>query len=418
MQKSSGELGLFSFPVMIAVFGYFVDVYDIVIFSVVRIQSLREMGISAQALSATSTLIVNMQLTGLIIGGIIYGVLGDKIGRKKILMTSILIYSTASLANAFVINVEQYLLCRFIAGLGLAGELGAGITLAAESVKKSRRGYATALVSGFGLLGGCAAYLIVELTSWREAFIIGAVAGYCLLFARKKFFDSRVFADAAAGVAVRQRGNLARFFTDASMMRRFLCCLGISMPIQLFFGMFMFFSNEVTAALGFIDPVSVGKCIFWYFLGHCLGDILSGPLSQYLKSRRQAVAGYMAGILALTVLVLSGALTSACQYYWLAAAGGFRSGYWALCWLTTAETFGTDYRATATVSAPNIVRGGGILYYTCYQLLKPVIGVLPTVAVLMTVCLTLAFTAWLFLRETFDTQMSFCETKITPPATS
>ena len=410
MQRSSKELGLFSFPVLIAMFGYFVDVYDIVIFSVVRIQSLQEMGLSGEELSTTSTLIVNMQLIGLIIGGIIYGVLGDKIGRKKILITSILIYSTASLANAFVTNVEQYLLCRFIAGLGLAGELGAGMTLVSESVKKSRRSYATALISSFGLLGGCAAYLIVELTAWREAFFIGGLAGLCLLFARKKLFDSQVFADAVSQIKIKQRGNLLQFLNNTSILKRFLCCLGISMPIQLFFGMFIFFSNEVTAALGFVDPISVGKCIFWYFFGHCFGDMLSGPLSQYLKSRKLAIVIYMTGVLSLAVLVLSGVLTTAEQYYWLAGIGGFSAGYWALCWLTTAETFGTDYRATATVSAPNIVRGGGILYYTLYQLLKPIIGVLPTVAVLMTFCLALAFVAWWFLKETFARNMNFYET--------
>ena len=412
MHKSSNELGLFSYPVFIAMFGYFVDVYDIVIFSVVRIESLQQMGLSGEALSTTSTLIVNMQLIGLIIGGIIYGVLGDKIGRKKILITSILIYSTASLANAFITNVDQYLLCRFMAGLGLAGELGAGMTLVSESVKKSHRSYATALVSGFGLLGGCTAYLVVELTEWREAFIIGAVAGYCLLIARKKFFDSQVFVDAVSKVASKQRGNLVRFFSSASMMKRFVCCLGISMPIQLFFGMFMFFSNEVTAALGFVDTISVGKCVFWFFIGHCCGDILSGPFSQYLKSRKLAMVCYMLGITSLTALVLSGALTTPEQYYRLAAAGGFSAGYWALCWLTTAETFGTDYRATATVSAPNIVRGGGILYYTSYQLLKPILGVLPTVTVLMSACLLLAFTAWVFLQETFARDLSFYETSL------
>ena len=284
------------------------------------------------------------------------------------------------------------------------------MTLVSESVKKSRRSYATALISGFGLLGGCAAYLIVELTTWREAFFIGGLAGLCLLFARKKLFDSQVFADAVSQIKIKQRGNLLQFLNNTSILKRFLCCLGISMPIQLFFGMFIFFSNEVTAALGFVDPISVGKCIFWYFFGHCFGDMLSGPLSQYLKSRKLAIVIYMTGVLSLAVLVLSGVLTTAEQYYWLAGIGGFSAGYWALCWLTTAETFGTDYRATATVSAPNIVRGGGILYYTLYQLLKPIIGVLPTVAVLMTFCLALAFVAWWFLKETFARNMNFYET--------
>ncbi|RYV00487.1 MFS transporter [Shewanella sp. OPT22] len=414
--KQHNEYSLLSYPVFIAMFGYFVDVYDIVIFSVVRIQSLQQMGVSAAEISTTSTLIINMQLAGLIIGGIVYGTLGDKIGRKKILLISILIYSTASLSNAFVGNVEQYALCRFIAGLGLAGELGAGMTLVSESVKKSHRSYATALVSGFGLLGGCMAFLLVDYTTWREAFIVGGVAGFCLLFARKKLLDSEVYARASQQIPVSQRGNLVTFFTHRSMMKRFACCLGISMPIQLFFGMFMFFSNEVTKALGVTGTVSVGKCVFWYFFAHCLGDVLSGPISQILSSRKKAVAIYMCALFILAGLALLGFFDTANKYYWLAAISGFAAGYWALCWLTTAETFGTEYRATATVSAPNFVRGFLILYFTGYQLLKPSIGVLPTVTTLMAICLVLAFISWCYLKETFGRDLDFYESGIKKPS--
>ena len=410
MLQSSNKLSLISYPVIIAMLGYFVDVYDIVIFSVVRIQSLQQMGLSASEISTTSTIIVNMQLAGLILGGLIYGGFGDKFGRKKILISSILIYSSASIVNGFANSVEMYAICRFIAGLGLAGELGAGMTLVSESVKKSHRGYATALVSGFGLLGGCCAYLIVELTTWREAFIIGGVAGYCLLFARKKLFDSKIFNDASQKVSRKDRGNLIVFFKNASTMKRFVSCLGISMPIQLFFGLFIFFSNEITKSLGLNESISVGKCVFWYFFGHCFGDMLSGPLSQILKSRKNAIACYMLGLFILSASVLFGLFTSAQQYYWLAGISGFSAGYWALCWLVTAETFGTDYRATATVLAPNLVRGALIIYFTGYQLLKPIFGVLPTVTFLMTLCMTLAVLSWWALKETFSRDMNFFET--------
>ena len=416
MTNTSKGLSLLSYPVFIAMFGYFVDVYDIVIFSVVRIRSLQEMGLTAHEISTTSTLIINMQLTGLILGGLIYGAFGDKIGRKKILISSILIYSTASLATAFVNTVELYTLCRFIAGLGLAGELGAGMTLVSESVKKTQRSYATALVSGFGLLGGCVAYLVVELTTWREAFVIGGLAGYCLLFARKKLFDSDVYANASSEISIKQRGNLISFFTTISIIKRYACCLGISMPIQLFFGMFMFFSNEITKALGFSEPVAVGQCVFWYFFGHCFGDILSGPLSEWFKSRKKAIACYMLGLFTLAIAALMGAFNSPEQYYWLAGISGFSAGYWALCWLTTAESFGTDYRATATVSAPNLVRGALILYFTSYQLLKPILGILPTVTLLMMFCLALALISWIKLQETFSRDMNFYETITKKPS--
>ena len=416
--KQVREYSLFSYPVFIAMFGYFVDVYDIVIFSVVRIQSLQQVGLSAAEMSTTSTLIINLQLAGLIIGGLVYGTLGDKIGRKKILLTSILIYSTASLANALVVNVGQYALCRFIAGLGLAGELGAGMTLVSESVKKSHRSYATALVSGFGLLGGCAAFLIVDFTTWREAFIVGGLAGYCLLFARKKLLDSTIFDKASKQISVAQRGNLITFFTNSSMMKRFASCLGISMPIQLFFGMFIFFSNEITKALGVTSSVSVGKCVFWYFVAHCFGDMLSGVISQKLSSRKNAIAAYMFGLSLLSGLALMGFFSTATKYYWLAAVSGFVAGYWALCWLTTAETFGTEFRATATVSAPNFVRGVLILYFTGYQLLKPVIGVLPTVTTLMAICLVLAVISWAYLKETFGRDMNFYESETKSPVSN
>src|SRR5678815_49497 len=133
--------------VIVAALGYFVDIYDLLIFGIVRADSLKSIGIAPDAQLGPTQLILNTQMIALLLGGILWGVLGDKRGRISVLFGSIILYSLANIANGFVHTVPQYAAARFLAGLGLAGELGGGITLVSESLDEKTRGHGTTIVA-------------------------------------------------------------------------------------------------------------------------------------------------------------------------------------------------------------------------------------------------------------------------------
>ncbi|WP_196885072.1 MFS transporter [Aureivirga sp. CE67] len=408
--KQHQEHSLFSLPVLIAMFGYLVDVYDIAIFGILRVESLQDLGLNAQEISVQGTWIINLQLIGMILGGFVFGVLGDKWGRKNILFTSIFIYSTATLLNAFVHHIEMYMILRFLAGFGLAGELGAGITLMAETVKKKHRSYATSLITGIGLLGGSLAFLVYDYTTWRTALFIGGVLGFLLLFARARFLDSHLFEKTKNTLEETHLGSLKLLFFRKEIFHKYLFCLGVAVPIQFFYGMFIFLANEMTKALGFEQPVEVGVCVLWYFVGNAIGDLFSGPLSFYLKSRKKVIRLLTTGLFILMILTLSDVFSTTTLYYALSLISGIIAGFWALFLITTSENFGTNLRATATVSAPNIVRGILIFFFIAYQSLKPTFGVIHTVIILSVICLIISVISNWKLKESFGKDLDYTET--------
>src|SRR5882762_615963 len=125
MLKNKDFKLLFSVPVIVAALGYFVDIYDLLLFSIVRRPSLSALGVPDEELFGQGEFLLQVQMGGLLLGGLIWGIMGDKRGRLSVLFGSILMYSLANIGNGFVTNVTQYAALRFIAGLGLAGELGA-----------------------------------------------------------------------------------------------------------------------------------------------------------------------------------------------------------------------------------------------------------------------------------------------------
>lgn len=409
MKATDKELSLFSLPVIVSMLGYLVDVYDIAIFGILRIESLQELGLTPEEISIKGTWIINLQLIGMILGGFVFGILGDKWGRKNILFSSIFLYSLATFLNAFVQDIDQYMILRFVAGFGLAGELGAGITIMAETVKVKQRSYATSLITGVGLLGGSLAYIVFQLTSWRTALMIGGILGFLLLLARARFLDSHLFEQSKSNVAIAYRGSLKVLFGKWKTLKKYLYCLGVAIPIQFFYGFFIFFANEVGEALGITETIVVGKCVLWYFIGNAIGDLFSGPLSHYFKSRKKVILTCMMGLYTLMILIFIGVFSSAQAYYGLSLLSGIIAGYWALFLITTSESFGTDLRATATVSAPNLVRGVLILFFTAYQWMKESLDVLWTIKVLAIVCILIALTSWLHIKETFHRDLNFYE---------
>ena len=287
MSQPSKFRQLLQVPVIVAALGYFVDIYDLLLFSIVRVPSLKYLGVPEGELLEKGVFLINMQMAGMLIGGILWGVLGDKKGRLSVLFGSIVLYSLANIANGFVTGVEQYAVLRFIAGIGLAGELGAGITLVSEILPKEIRGYGTALVASVGVLGAVLAYFVADLFDWQIAYFIGGGLGLLLLLLRVSVFESGIFKDLKEKPVT--RGNFFSLFTSSRQFYKYLNCILIGLPIWFVIGILVTFSPEFGKALGVAAPIKAGKAIMFAYIGLSLGDFSSGFLSQSLGSRRRVV---------------------------------------------------------------------------------------------------------------------------------
>src|SRR6187402_2881858 len=180
--------------VIVAALGYFVDIYDLLLFGIVRKASLTDLGIIGDANRDAGEFLISMQMYGMLLGGIFWGILGDKKGRLSVLFGSIITYSIANIANGMVHSVEAYAFWRLIAGVGLAGELGAGITLVAETLPKNKRGYGTMIVASVGLTGAVVANLVYQIFGdWRLCYYAGGVLGLLLLFLRVSVRESGLY---------------------------------------------------------------------------------------------------------------------------------------------------------------------------------------------------------------------------------
>jgi MFS transporter, putative metabolite:H+ symporter len=346
---------LFSLPVVVAALGYFVDIYDLLLFGIVRRQSLSDLGVAADQLFDKGEFLLQVQMTGLLIGGIIWGTMGDKRGRLSVLFGSILLYSLANIANGFVTTVEQYTVLRFIAGLGLAGELGAGVTLVSESLPKHLRGYGTTIIAAVGLLGAVLAYFISEWYFWRTAYFIGGGLGLVLLVTRVSVFESGIFLNTKTKDV--QRGNFLQLFKNRTRARKFLGCILIGLPLWYAIGILITFSPEIAKALHIEGDIKAGKAIMISYLGLTLGDLISGITSQQIKSRKKVVTAFILLTLCFILLYLFIPIKTVSFFYTVCFILGIGIGYWALFVTIAAEQFGTNLRATAATTVPNFIRG-------------------------------------------------------------
>lgn len=347
--------GLLHIAVIVSALGFFVDVYDLLLFGIIRKPSLTDLGLSPQQVLEQGEFIISVQMIGLLIGGILFGMLGDKKGRLSVLFGSILLYSIANILNGMVTNTTQYTILRFIAGVGLAGELGAGITLVNELLSKEKRGIASAMIASFGILGAVTAFVMKELFDWRTCYYIGGALGLALLVLRLQVKESAMFKEISNTNV--PRGNFLMFFSNRRRAILYLRCIMIGIPAWYIIGVLVTFSDQFGKEFG-IDGVDPGKAIMYQYMAIAFGDLTAGLLSRYFKSRKKALYifyGITTFFLALYFLLRGGG--TAQSMYWLCAGLGFGTGFSVLYITMSAEQFGTNLRATAAVTIPNMVRG-------------------------------------------------------------
>ncbi len=398
---------LINASILLAALGYFVDIYDLILFSIVRVKSLQSLGVPEDQLLGQGVLLLNMQMGGMLLGGIIWGILGDKRGRLSVLLGSIFLYSAANIANAFVQNIESYAILRFIAGVGLAGELGAGITLVAEVMPKETRGYGTMIVATVGILGAIVAALVGDLFDWRLAYIIGGVMGIGLLLLRIKASESGMF-DALKGSAVK-RGNLLQLFKTPATILKYLRCILIGIPLWFVVGILITFSPEFGKALNMPVLPTAGKAVMFAYIGLALGDLASGCLSQVFKSRKKITAVFMALNAVFMLVYLFNPKPNLNVFYMTCLALGFASGYWAIFVTIAAEQFGTNIRSTVATTVPNFVRGAVVPLTLSFQFFKGQLGIINGALLVAAFCVIVAFIALKGLDETHAKNLDYVE---------
>ena len=400
--------------VLVAALGYFVDIYDLVLFSILRVPSLTSLGVPPEALTRTGGLLLDVQLAGLMVGGVVLGVLGDRRGRLGVVFASILLYSLANLANAFVTSVPAYAVLRFVAGFGLAGELGAGVTLVSELLDGPRRGLGTTIVASVGLTGALAAGALAEVllgrygaSGWRVAYGVGGVMGLVLLALRIGVLESGLFTRARAADV--PRGDVRMLLRPRERALRFVRVVLVGMPIWYVGGVLFVFAPEIGGALGLSPRPTGGKTIFWAYAGVVLGDVASGLLSQRAASRTRVIGLFLGLLLASvsTLLALGG--RSLGTFYGLMMLVGFSTGYWVLFVTTASEQFGTNLRATVTTSAPNFVRATAIPATALWFAAKSALPVALATWVVGVVCIGAGLWALSGMRDSFHTDLDFLE---------
>lgn len=401
---------LFSLPVIVAALGYFVDIYDLLLFSIVRVTSLKSIGVvTDQDLLEKGIFLINAQMAGLLLGGILWGIMGDKRGRLSVLFGSILLYSLANIANGFVTSVDQYALLRFIAGIGLAGELGAGITLVSEVLPTRLRGYGTTVVASVGLFGAVAANLVAHVVkdNWQVAYFIGGGLGLLLLITRISVLESGIFLKVKE--QTHDRGNFLKLFTDRDRLSRFMSCIFIGLPIWFVIGILITFSPELSREIGFTGTIIAGDAVMVSYLGLVAGDITSGVLSQYIQSRKKVVLLFILLTVAFILVYLFAPIKTTFFFYGCCFALGFGVGYWALFVTIAAEQFGTNLRSTVATTVPNFIRGTVVPLTMAFQFLGRKTGIINSALIVGVITVIIALIALRALKETFGRELTFLE---------
>jgi putative MFS transporter len=394
--------------VLVAALGYFVDVVDLWLFSNFRVASLRDLGLSPEQVTTTGAYLLNCQQAGLLLGGLLWGIIGDRRGRASVMFGSILLYSVGNILNAFVVSVPQYAALRFLTGLGLAGEIGAGITLVCELLPRTKRGLGTTLVTGLGVGGAIAASLMGKYMNWRTAFFVGGVMGLMLLFLRAMTHDSSLFAKMQQRSELR-RGSLALLVLRRDALLRFLACIAVGAPVWLSVAIFAVFSLEVAPAFGVTEAISVPDCLLCISIGMTVGDVAAGLFSQALKSRKLPLLVLLSLTCITAIAITAGLVHTSRGYMTLVGLLGLFSGYWACLLTTSAEQFGTNIRATAATMVPNLIRATTIPITLGFVTLKQTMSIQDTVWILVVVVFSAAFLGLKALRETFHTDLEYYE---------
>ncbi len=402
---------IFNAAVIVAALGYFVDIYDLLLFGFVRVKSLTSLGFSGQELTDVGITLNNWQMFGMLLGGILWGILGDKKGRVAVLYFSIGLYSVANILNGFAQNATDYSIYRFIAGIGLAGELGAGITLVAESLPKNKRGYGTMLVATIGLSGALLAWIIEKNFDWRTCFFIGGGLGIALLVLRISVVESGIFKTVKENVAVK-KGDFFSLFTKKDRFVRFLRCILIGTPTWFVIGILVMLAPEFGVAKGIAEKITPGNAIAAAYCGLILGDLASGLLSQILKSRLKVMLYFLLFDAAVVAWYLTGSFETATQFHIAHFFLGFSVGFWVIFVTIGAEQFGTNLRATVATSVPNFARGMLVPIGASFKFLKSpesLGNVISAAWVIGSICSVVALLALWGMRETFHSDLDYTE---------
>lgn len=394
------------FLVLVASLGYFVDIYDLLVFSIVRKASLHDIGVADADMLSQGQFIINVQMFGLLLGGLLWGIIGDKMGRIKVLFGSILLYSIANFANAYAYDVNSYALIRFIAGVGLAGELGAGITLVSETLSKEKRGYGTMIVAVIGLLGAAAAYAVAKY-GWQTAYKVGGGLGIVLLLLRVGTFESGMFKNVQDSKV--SKGNFLMLFTDFGRFKKYIYCILIGAPLWFVVGVLVTFSPEFGVALKSKDVLSAGEGVLYTYIGISIGDIFAGLLAQVTRSRRLTMAVFLLLSLVSAFVYLRSEGITHDKFVWICFFMGCTVGYWATFVTIAAEQFGTNIRATVTTTVPNFVRGSLIPITMAFNAFKANYGMITSAYIMMGMLTIVALFSLSQLKETFGKDLDYIE---------
>jgi putative MFS transporter len=395
--------------VIIGALGYFVDVYDLILFAILRVPSLKSLGFSDDQLVNPGILLLNMQMAGMLLGGIFFGILGDRFGRIVLLFGSILLYSVANIANGFIHSIEAYAVWRFVAGFGLAGELGGGITLVTEVLPQTLRGYGTTIISTVGVFGAVIGGLVAQKVEWRTAYFIGGGLGLVLLVLRLSVAESGMFQQLRAGKKDVSRGNFFMLFTNAKRLLKYVRCIFIGLPLWCIVGILVAFSPEISGALKIQGEVKVAQAIAFCYLGITFGGFASGYFSQLLRSRRKILFAFLILTAAAMAAYFFAAGQSNGTFYLVILLMGVGVGYWTVFATIAAEQFGTNIRATVATTVPNFVRGATVPLTLAFNHLKPQIGIIASAAVVSFACILIAFWALRGLEETYGKELDYIE---------
>lgn len=403
----SKPASIFNIAVIVAALGYFVDIYDLLLFSIIRIPSLKDLGLTDTQISKDGLFIINIQMLGLLVGGILWGVLGDKKGRLKVLYASIILYSLGNIANGFVQTVGQYASVRFLTGIGLAGELGAGITLVSELLPKEKRGLGTSMVAGIGLTGAVVAFFLKENFHWRTCYFIGGGLGFLLLLLRIGVLESTMFKSIQHAAV--NKGNFFMLFNNGRRFKKYLFSILIGLPTWYVIGILVTFSKEFGEKMGIQGKIDPGKAVMFAYAAISIGDIAIGVLSQYMRSRKNSLYVFFAITLIGIIWFFNLQGANVNSLYAACAVLGFGTGFWAIFVTMAAEQFGTNIRATAATTVPNVVRGSLNLISILFTSLQASFGYVTSGWITGAVVMVISVVSTIMSEETFGKDLDYIE---------
>jgi MFS family permease len=409
MHAENRSASIFNIAVIVASLGYFVDIYDLLLFTIVRVPSLKELGVPQNEIdTGVGLLLINIQMIGMLIGGVFWGIVGDKKGRLSVLFGSILLYSVANIANGFVHGTTGYLIWRFVAGLGLAGELGAGITLVSEILPKEKRGYGTMIVATVGVSGAVAANFIAKIVQdWRICYFIGGGLGLALLVLRISVMESQMFN--AIREAKTSRGNFLSLFTERQRFFKYLKCLLLGTPTWFVVGILIAFSNKFAVEMGVRDAISPGDAIAFTYAGLTLGDFSTGLISQLWRSRRKVMLLFLLFTAAFVFIYFQMHGATKWTFYAVCFGLGFSVGFWTIFVTIAAESFGTNLRATVATTVPNFARGMLPLISALFTALQAWFSYVHSGAIVAVICIGVALITAYSVEETFGKELNYLE---------